>query len=284
MNYSEFKYAILGLTFAIGSLASQTANAQGGPKENPRGVYKLQSMNGKPAAFQQYKICTENPTLQAMTVTRSGQVMMQFQNPDNWVFNYTGLNDHSTNPHRVQVYDSDAKGFTLRWWNTDVNAPGFDYKDWNIEKYVAGYYTEEEKAAFDLIMNPLPSADDGTLTGGWLKVGQFQLNSGSFAEEDVQYMLATFRKYTTPFDELLGNIIVLTKSSILECGSIVVYSDRGIEVTASTIHIGDSVSTLLIRDDDYIVLKDGTSYEVWRRISGIRLIDIVAKRNPLASH
>lgn len=148
-----------------------TAQAQ---QKNPRGVYKLSSMEstrGKfDAPFDQYKFCTDNVTL-TLTIDEKNIIYI-ISDGDNAAFNYTGEEPDKNAPTASRIFNSDAKHFDLKWWSSFRNHVYFPENDWCTEHYEAGKYSPSGKAVFDAL-NDIPSEyKKESLYGTWCKVGE----------------------------------------------------------------------------------------------------------------
>ena len=144
------------------------ANAQ---TENPRGIYKMTTLNGKmgelPPLYDQYKICTDSVTL---TVTEQA-VFFQISDNDHQVFNYTGEQPKSEDDKSSLIYDSNDKQFKLKWWSTYTDHLFFPENDWCIEKYESGKYTENSKVFFDALTGESELDTNNPMTGTWRLIG-----------------------------------------------------------------------------------------------------------------
>ena len=139
-------------SLALGAICSLTTMAQ---TENPRGVYKLITLDGRAglvnAPLDQYKICTDSVTLM-LNVYQGNK--FQIGRSDNEILNYTGERADAADDHSTRIYDSNAEHFTLKWWSENPNHPLFPAKGWCTEYYEAGKYSPEAKVFFDVLMNP----------------------------------------------------------------------------------------------------------------------------------
>ena len=140
--------------------------------ENPRGIYKLAGINGKDGKyfkepFNQYKICGDNVTL---TMTAVGNFFRIFKN-DSQVFNYTGAEPASADDKSSLIYDSDDKGFKLKWWSEYTNHLIFPANNWCVETYSTNGFSKGMKAVADGLQSTFVSEKMKDLTGRWRFIG-----------------------------------------------------------------------------------------------------------------
>lgn len=145
------------------ALAAQT--------ENPRGIYKMTTLTGRigemRAPFGLYKICTDSVTLQ---VVAQGAVF-RISDIDHRALNYTGEQPKTEGDRSTLVYESDARGFKLKWWSDYPNHPFYPKDDWCIEKYEAGQYTEKDRVFFNALTGTAAVEGNNPLTGTWRVIG-----------------------------------------------------------------------------------------------------------------
>lgn len=158
-------------SLALSAICSLTTMAQ---TENPRGVYKLITLDGRAglvnAPLDQYKICTDSVTLM-LNVYQGNK--FQIGRSDNEILNYTGERADAADDHSTRIYDSNAEHFTLKWWSENPNHPLFPAKGWCTEYYEAGKYSPEAKVFFDVLMNPtiVEEKNSNPFIGTWRFVG-----------------------------------------------------------------------------------------------------------------
>lgn len=168
MNYTL--KSLLAAVLLSGFAMPFTAVAQ---TENPRGIYKMVTLIGKNGAedapFDQYKICTDSLT--AMLVTMDNGAF-SISDTDRKVFNYTGGKHEDENDHTTLIYDSDANGFTLKWWSTSFPAHKyFPENGWCTEIYKSGVYSEVGKTIFDALTATELSDKANPFVGRWELIG-----------------------------------------------------------------------------------------------------------------
>ena len=141
--------------------------------ENPRGVYKLITLDGRAglinAPLDQYKICTDSVTLM-LNVYQGNK--FQIGRSDKEILNYTGEKTEAEDDHATRIYDSNAEHFTLKWWSENPNSPFFPTKGWCTEYYESGKYSPEAKVFFDVLMNPtITERNSNPFIGTWRFIG-----------------------------------------------------------------------------------------------------------------
>ena len=128
---------------ACDALSQQLA----GHKENPRGLYKLLRFsyeNGNPDKgphIEQYKYCTDDITLQLQIQKNiedgdKPEFWMSMLNMDRRPLNYTG----NIASRDISIFDSNSKGFKMRWYNDILNNEFFPGK-----QYITELYSSEDK-------------------------------------------------------------------------------------------------------------------------------------------
>lgn len=156
------------LMAAIFVSVSMAMNAQ---SENPRGIYKLMSIKGKmelnPYPYDIYKIITDSVTMRFMMSDRDKR-MFRIDMPDFKPFNYTGKKEITDETDtEQQIYDSDSKRFTQKWWSRGQTSPIFPENDWCYEFYESGQYSADAKPIFEALTF-VPSYDpNNPLIGIW---------------------------------------------------------------------------------------------------------------------
>lgn len=178
-------FLFIGLTLVI----TLTAMAQ---TENPRGVYKLITLDGRAglvnAPLDQYKICTDSVTLM-LNVYQGDK--FQIGRSDKEILNYTGEKLEAEDDHTTRIYDSNAEHFTLKWWSENPNSPFFPTKGWCTEFYEAGKYSPEAKLFFDVLMNPATTEKNSNpFIGTWRFVGY--MDELQNTKKEVARMLAEY--------------------------------------------------------------------------------------------
>lgn len=148
-----------------------TAQAQ---QKNPRGVYKLTSMEstkGKfDAPFEQYKICTDKATLM-LGIEGDGRLYFIDDN-DHAVFNYTGEEPDPQNPKTPRIVNSNEDHFDLKWWSQYSGHVYFPENDWCTEHYEAGKFSHSGKAVYEALCDIPSQYEKESLYGTWYEVGE----------------------------------------------------------------------------------------------------------------
>lgn len=139
--------------------------------ENPRGIYRLVSLDGKVgevnAPFEQYKICTDSVTMM-LSVQNA---YFQFTDSDHKVFNYTGNQPKDENDKTTLIYDSNADHFTMKWWSNLEGHLYFPENGWCEEKYVAGNLSETAKLVYDAVNGRVEDMTKNPIVGAWRLIG-----------------------------------------------------------------------------------------------------------------
>ena len=157
---------VLSLTMFVSIIG---ADAQ---TDNPRGIYKLVGINGKDGRyikepFDQYKICTDKVTLM-MSINNK---LYRIVNNDRKVFNYTGSEPSSPDDKSTLIYDSDSRGFKLKWWSVNSNHLIFPSNDWCIETYQSGIYSKDGKVIVGALTDKSANVQGKVLKGRWRMLG-----------------------------------------------------------------------------------------------------------------
>ena len=150
-----------------------------GKKENPRGLYRLLRFsyeNGtadKTPNFEQYKYCSDYYTLQIMVEEDINDDV----NPEFWVsmlnndkrpMNYTGY----VAERDVSIYDSDSKGYKMRWHNDYMNNMYFPPNQYITELYSSEYkISPNMKRVIDLLEMRTAPRTENKLYGCWRRIG-----------------------------------------------------------------------------------------------------------------
>lgn len=139
--------------------------------ENPRGVYKMTKLIGKngeiAAPFDQYQICTDSITMFA-AIENDGQIYIAGRHYDH-VLNYTG--EYPKDSAKIRIYDSNSKGFTLKWWSEYYGHAFFPENDWCTEIYEKDLYSASAKPFFEVLMkSPESDGTDIPYLGTWKRI------------------------------------------------------------------------------------------------------------------
>ena len=102
------------------------------------------------APFDQYQICTDSITMIAW-IEGDGQLYIN-STYDN-VLNYTGETPIDSADKSVRIYNSNSKGFALKWWSGFDNHIYFPKNNWCTELYEIDSYSELGRIYFDILMN-----------------------------------------------------------------------------------------------------------------------------------
>lgn len=152
-----------------------------GKKENPRGLYKLLHFsyeNGKADKgphIEQYKYCTDSATLQLQiqkdVEERDGEKQdfwMSILNVERQPLNYTG----NVSDRDLCIFDSDSRGFKMRWHNTFMNNEFMPMGQYITELYSSDYKISPKiQRIVDLLKMHTAKSDDNKFYGCWRRVG-----------------------------------------------------------------------------------------------------------------
>ena len=149
-----------------------------GKKENPRGLYRLMGFtyeNGtadKEAHIEQYKYCTDSTTLQLQIQKDvegdKPEFWMSILNQDRRPLNYTGrIADKD-----ISIFDSNSKGFKLRWHNTIMNTEYMPMGQYITELYSSDYKISPKiQRVIDLLKMNTAQPGANKFYGCWRRVG-----------------------------------------------------------------------------------------------------------------
>ncbi len=171
--------------------------------ENPRGIYKMVSLEGKTplvnAPFDQYKIATEDLTL-TLFVQPNG--IFTLEDTDKQPLNYTGSEPKTADDHSMLVYDSNAKGFKLKWWSTTRGHVYFPEGGWVTEYYESGKFSDNGRMIFDAMLQKFQNDSAQPLVGTWRQLGWMD------ELRDTKKAVAALEKNyaTSPYD---GNVMTI---------------------------------------------------------------------------
>lgn len=150
-----------------------------GKKENPRGLYKLLRFsyeNGNPDKvphFEQYKYCSDYYTLQLQIQKNiedgdKPEFWMSMLDNDKQPLNYTGY----IAERDLSIYDSDSKGFKMRWHNDYMNNDYFPPNQYITELYSSEYKISPKiQRVIDLLKMNYTKSGENKFYGCWRRVG-----------------------------------------------------------------------------------------------------------------
>lgn len=149
-----------------------------GKKENPRGLYRLMGFsyeNGtadKEAHIEQYKYCTDSTTLQLQIQKdaegQKPEFWMSILNQDGRPLNYTGR----VADKDISIFDSNSKGFKLRWYNTFMNNEYMPIDQYITELYCSDYKISPKiQRVIDLLKMHTAQPGTNRFYGCWRRVG-----------------------------------------------------------------------------------------------------------------
>ena len=153
-----------------------------GKKENPHGLYKLLRFSYENGAadkgphIDQYKYCTDSLTLQLQvqkdvwntTAQQQPEFWMSILNQDRRPLTYTG----NVADEDISIFDSDNRGFKLRWHNTIMNNEFMPMGQYITELYASGYKINANvRRVTDLLAMKLQQREGNRFFGCWRRVG-----------------------------------------------------------------------------------------------------------------
>lgn len=178
--------------------------AQESLMENPRGVYKLMNTvgtDGKITAVSndQYIICTDST---AWLLDVRYKAFELYRIGGNAVFNYTGEEPDSANPLARRIYNSNARQFTLKWWNggerKKENVPS---NNWCIENYESNQFSEVGREITDALVASEKGHVPNSFIGRWKTLGKV----ASLNNKEVERIRAS--SILIPYEETEYNIV-----------------------------------------------------------------------------
>lgn len=150
-----------------------------GKKDNPRGIYRLlrfsyeNGMRDKVPHFEQYKYCSDYYTLQLqiekdITDGANPEFWVSMLNNDKQPLNYTGY----IAERDLSIYDSDSKGFKMRWHNDYMNNDYFPPNQYITELYSSEYkISPKMQRVIDLLKMKTAQPGANKFYGCWRRVG-----------------------------------------------------------------------------------------------------------------
>lgn len=244
------------------ALCGTMAQAQESLTENPRGVYKLmtiESYGSKVAApYEQYKICMDSTTLQCNV---NGNRFSIHRN-DREIFNYTGENPKDSISKSSLIYNSNAKQFTLKWWSPYKNHYLFPENDWCIEHYQSGKYSESAEVFFYAITTFVSPDKENPLIGQWRFIG--------FMDElkNTKKEVAKMREAPQPKNPTFA-VYTPSHTSIVSSNQGIVYNAEYNGKKSVKINGTERQMKWFSKDCVAIAFTKGyrTDYEIWQRIN-----------------
>ena len=165
-------------------------------KQNPRGIYHMVSITGKygteAAMLDQYKICTDTMTWMLSVIEdksinkhweRANRPYFELGDNDHMVFNYTGEEPDVTTPTMTRIFNSDKKGFSLKWWSTSRGHRVFPENGWCTEEYKSNSFSSSGKKIFDMLYSTKTKVKKDGLQGRWKVVGAIKMSGSKIVDE-----------------------------------------------------------------------------------------------------
>ena len=249
------------------------AAGAGAQTENPRGIYRLVALEGKTplvnAPFDQYKVVTNDITL-TLFVQPDGS--FNIANTDGQTLNYTGSEPKTEGDHSMRIYDSDARGFKLKWWSTVRGHMYFPEGGWVTEHYESGKYSDNGRIIFDALLQKFSADPAQPLVGAWRQLGWMdELRNTKKTVAALEKNYATSPYYGTMMIIMPDNVVYYVMSS----------GDKGFRVQGAvgkdhsipdrnTIKVGDEVRKVTWVNKNTIAIaltRDWrTDYAIYSRI------------------
>ena len=170
-----------------------SVNAQ---KEDPSGLYKLQRFrfeNGQDdmvVQYDQYKYCGDTIALQLDIRNKTEEMLnISTRRNDSKPLKYTGKHSKGEGEHATEVFDSNKKHFTLRWYNTHST-----YSIFPDESFINEVYDSEKGVdpRMEHLMEMLMMKGeklDNKFAGCWRRVGVFdELDGFTYVFQNVAEM------------------------------------------------------------------------------------------------
>ena len=165
-------------------------------KQNPRGIYHMVSITGKygteAAMLDQYKICTDTMTWMLSVIEdnsinihgeRTNRPYFELGDNDHMVFNYTGEEPDVTTPTMTRIFNSDKKGFSLKWWSTSRGHRVFPENGWCTEEYKSNSFSSSGKKIFDMLYSTKTKGKKDGLQGRWKVIGAIKMSGSKVVDE-----------------------------------------------------------------------------------------------------
>ena len=165
-------------------------------KQNPRGIYHMVSITGKygteAAMLDQYKICTDTMTWMLSVIEdnsinihgeRTNRPYFELGDNDHMVFNYTGEEPDVTTPTMTRIFNSDKKGFSLKWWSTSRGHRVFPENGWCTEVYKSNSFSSSGKKIFDMLYSTKTKGKKDGLQGRWKVIGAIKMSGSKIVDE-----------------------------------------------------------------------------------------------------
>lgn len=229
---------------------------------NPRGVYKLMDFVGRGgktfgAIEDQYKICTDSMTL-TLNVA-DDQFLFIFRDGDK-VFDYTGEEPDTLDPHSSRIYDSNIQRFSMKWWSEGYrDRPLFPAGDWCIEHYEAGKFSKKGKEIVEAFMSPEFRDETNPLIGIWHPLGSVMNLQDTVAVSTILKRVGT---------ETNAQYCILTPSMLLNSDGKKGYITPVKITNQESLQINDKLRKVTWLSPDMVAIALQTGYTIWGRATG----------------
>lgn len=256
---------LLTAMFAIATTCLPTS-AQ---TENPRGIYKMTFMTDKNgnkinSPYDQYKICTDSVTL---TAGIYGNLFMINKN-DKRILNYTGEKPDALNATACRIFDSNAKHFTLKWWNSSQGHVIFPKDSWCTEYYESDTFSKTGQLIFDALQSKAPATDkNNPLYGHWHIINIYD------ELPDVKAAVKEMSKKEVEKPYRGNDIVILTPKHLISTNGVWGYATSDGKTLSIKASNGNQTKTYKVYriSKDYIAIakkrNQFTDYELWKRIT-----------------
>lgn len=199
----------LFFTASLYSILFAACSSNVSKQENPRGLYRLQDITYEETGkvieypFNQYYYLTDGGMLlinvEQDNLPHSTGSILCFSMSDNDYgirpINYTGKSPKETKKEEIEVYDSNSKEFTLRWYNGRddlVFNYMFPYKSYITEHYSSTKNVSKNlQRAMEILSNP-QTDDNNKLIGVWhRKKAWWNVEGTDFTDPDEMFRIHT---------------------------------------------------------------------------------------------
>jgi hypothetical protein len=160
-----------GVTAAPADVWQQVDKVTAGCKENPRGLYRLVKFayddgSKRDAPFDQYKYSGDSIALQwNVQKDTDKEYWAELHDNDGMEFNYSAPVDDK----KTHIYDSNDKGFKLRWYSEYIEHELFPYRKYVTELYSSENIPVSAKRVVDML--EMKTATGNKLYGCWHRYG-----------------------------------------------------------------------------------------------------------------
>lgn len=256
--------AIVSICMLVCSAMLFVGNAQ---TENPRGVYKLMTLEGKQgeiiSPYEQYKICSDSATLTFRLEKNCFSITKQDD-----VFNYTGDQPQSAGDKHTLIYNSNAKHFSEKWWSNYKDHLYFPEDDWCTEHYESGRYAGEAEPILKLLTTTVVKEKSNPFSGAWRMIGM--KDDLKVAKKQIPSLINDFETHTS--EAKLFMVVTSSKALLIAC------ADDAMGIMTEFSHDGKDT---FVREKNAAKVKwlkrniiaienkkdNRTGYEIWQQVN-----------------